>query len=130
MKTLCFKLTSIIPRHIFKLSKILGYAAGNRITQDQLDLAAAYINHLRERVETLKKSKEEAMNSVEPSDLNRNFMLYQVISILEQEGLKLLNFLDWCRDCQRLQELIRYHDTKNTLKFIWSVASYILMKVI
>ncbi|KAE8719765.1 putative Polygalacturonase 2 [Hibiscus syriacus] len=140
MKTLCFKLTSLIPHHIFKPSK------ETVSQQDQLDLAAAYISHLRERIETLKKSKEESMKSVEPSGsitestvarapvslrspmvelrdlgsrielvlitgLNRNFMLYQVISILEQEGAEVAKLsrvgIETTRACQRLQELIK-----------------------
>ncbi|GMI75393.1 hypothetical protein like AT4G20970 [Hibiscus trionum] len=158
MKILCFKLASLIPQHIFKPSK------ETLSPQGQLDLAAAYIKHLRERIEKLKKMKEEAMNSNEPSGsmtettaaaapvglsvpvvelrdlgsaielvlitgLNRNFMLYQVISILEQEGAEVVsaNFstvggkifhslhakaklsrvgVETTRVCERLQELI------------------------
>ncbi|KAE8676168.1 putative Polygalacturonase 2 [Hibiscus syriacus] len=159
MKTLCFKLTSLIPHHIFKPSK------ETVSQQDQLHLAATYIARLRERVEKLKKTKEEAMKSVEPNGsimeaaaapvglsspvvelrdlgssielvlitgLNRNFMLYQVISILEQEGAEVVSAsfstlggkifhsihaqaklsrvgVETTRASQRLQELIRYH---------------------
>ena len=86
---------------------------------DQLDLAAAYIKHLTEKIEKLKEMKEQVMKSMEASSssimnttpsvglslpvvelrdlgssievilitgLNKNFMLYEVISILEQEG--------------------------------------------
>ncbi|KAE8705353.1 putative Polygalacturonase 2 [Hibiscus syriacus] len=157
MKTLCSKLTSLIPHHIFKLSK-------ETVSQpDQLDLAAAYLKHLTERIEKLKKTKDEVMKSVEPSGrvtetaaapvglsspvvelrdlgssielvlitgLNRNFRLYQVISILEQEGAEVVSAsfstvggkifhslhaqaklsrvgVETTRVCQRLQELIR-----------------------
>ncbi|KAK8525978.1 hypothetical protein V6N13_017051 [Hibiscus sabdariffa] len=134
MKALCSKLASIIPRHMFK----------ETVTQQGLlDLAAAYIKHLTERMERLKKMKEEAMKSIEPSGsimetatapvclsspvfelrdfgsaielvlitgLNRNFMLYQVISILEQEGAEVAKLarvgVETTRVCQRLQELI------------------------
>ncbi|KAK8686761.1 hypothetical protein V6N13_125780 [Hibiscus sabdariffa] len=115
MKALCSKLASLIPRHMSK----------DTVTQQGLlDLAAAYIKHLTERIERLKKMKEEAMKSIEPSGsimetttapvclsspvfelrdfgsaielvlitgLNRNFMLYQVISILEQEGAEVVS---------------------------------------
>ena len=92
---------------------------------DQLDLAAAYIKHLRERIEKLKEMKEQVMKSMEASSssnimnktasvglslpvvelrdlgssievvlitgLNKNFMLYEVISILEQEGAEVVS---------------------------------------
>ncbi|KAK9045379.1 hypothetical protein V6N11_059260 [Hibiscus sabdariffa] len=134
MKALCSKLASLIPRHMSK----------DTVTQQGLlDLAAAYIKHLTERIERLKKMKEEAMKSIEPSGsimetttapvclsspvfelrdfgsaielvlitgLNRNFMLYQVISILEQEGAEVAKLarvgVETTRVCQRLQELI------------------------
>ncbi|GMJ13487.1 hypothetical protein like AT4G20970 [Hibiscus trionum] len=159
MKILCFKLASLIPNHTFKPSK-------ETVSQhDQLDLAAAYIKHLTERIEKLKKTKEEAMKSVEPSSsvtetttapvglsspvvelrdlgssielilitgLNRNFTLYQVISILEQEGAEVVSAsfstvggkifhslhaqaklsrvgIETTRVWQRLQELIKYY---------------------
>ncbi|KAK8655895.1 hypothetical protein V6N13_108459 [Hibiscus sabdariffa] len=118
MKTLCFKLASLIPLHTFKPSK------ETVSQQDQLGLAATYIKHLRERIDKLNKMKEEATKSMEPSSsttetttapvglslpvvelrdsgssielilitgLNRNFTLDQVISILEQEGAEVVS---------------------------------------
>ncbi|XVF09264.1 hypothetical protein REPUB_Repub07fG0077700 [Reevesia pubescens] len=158
MKSLCFKLASLIPHHHFKPSKEI------ISQQDQLDLAAAYIKHLRERIEKLKEIKEEAMISMEASSnimnttasvglslpvvelrdlgssievilitgLNKNFMFYEIISILEQEGAEVLSAsfstvggkifhtlhaqakisrvgVDTTRVCKRLQELISYY---------------------
>lgn len=156
MKNLCFKLASLIPHHNFKPSKEIASQ------QDQLDLAAVYIKHLRERIEKLKRLKEEAMRSMEASSsmmertasvgltspvlelrdfgssielvlitgLNKNFMLYEVISIFEQEGAEVVSAsfstvggkifhtlhaqaklsrvgVETTRVCQRLQELIK-----------------------
>ncbi|KAL2321851.1 hypothetical protein Fmac_026230 [Flemingia macrophylla] len=115
MKTLCFKLVSTIPSKYLKPTKDM------LSQQDQLDLAATYIKHLRERVEKLKGEKEQAMNmigsnqnknrifnigselplleikdlgsSIEVmliSGLNKNFMLYEVISVLEEEGAEVV----------------------------------------
>ena len=89
--------------------------------QDQLGLAATYIEHLRERVDKLKREKEEAMNMMRSnqnndrnfnigtklpliemrdfgsgidvmlvSGLNKNFMLYEVIGVLEEEGAEVV----------------------------------------
>jgi len=89
--------------------------------QDQLDLAATYIKHLRERLEKLKGEKEKAMNMMRTtqtnngifniesqlplleikelgsgievmliSGVNKNFMLYEVISVLEEEGVEVV----------------------------------------
>lgn len=90
--------------------------------QDQLDHAAAYIKHLTERIDELKKIKEQAMRSLgannNPMDatmmglrlpviklrdmgssievavisgLNKNFTLYEVITILEEEGAEVVS---------------------------------------
>ncbi|KAK7389053.1 hypothetical protein VNO78_23885 [Psophocarpus tetragonolobus] len=114
MKTLCFKLVSIIPSKYLKPTKdVLSQ-------QDQLDLAATYIKHLKEKIEKLKGEKEQAMRSnqnknrifdigsqsqmplLEIKDLgsgievmlvtglNKNFMLYEVISVLEEEGAEVV----------------------------------------
>lgn len=88
--------------------------------QDQLDLAARYIKHMRERIEKLKRQKEQAMlnqsserkmfdkndetklpilelrdlgSGIEVmlvSGLNKTFMLYEVISVLEEEGAEVV----------------------------------------
>ncbi|CAJ1943885.1 unnamed protein product [Sphenostylis stenocarpa] len=115
MKDLCFKLVSIIP------SKYLKPTKGMLSQQDQLDLAATYIQHLRERIEKLKVEKEQAMDMMrithtnngifnidsqlpllEIKDLgsgievmlisgvNKNFMLHEVISVLEEEGAEVV----------------------------------------
>ncbi|XWS50976.1 hypothetical protein CRYUN_Cryun12cG0137000 [Craigia yunnanensis] len=163
MKTLCFKLASLITHHDFKPCKEIVSQ------QDQLDLAAAYIKHLTEKIEKLKEMKEQVLKSMEASSssnsssimntaasvglslpvvelrdlgssievilitgLNKNFMLYEVISILEQEGGEVVSAsfstvggkifhtlhaqakisrvgVETTRVCQRLQELISYH---------------------
>lgn len=91
--------------------------------QDQLDLAAAYIKQLRDRIEKLKEMREEATKSTKTSNSNitdttniglrlplvelrevgptievvlitglqKNFMLFEVISILEEEGAEVVN---------------------------------------
>ena len=89
--------------------------------QDQLDLAATYIKHLTERLDKLKGRKEKAIRSnvgangnmsvimdsnlpvlelrdlgsgIEVmliSGLNKNFMLYEVISVLEEEGAEVVS---------------------------------------
>ncbi|KAJ9163734.1 hypothetical protein P3X46_023368 [Hevea brasiliensis] len=154
MKGLCFKLASLIPSHHFKHSKDM------LSQQDQLDHAAAYIKHLRERIEKLKKIKEQALGSLGAnnntmdammmglrlpmielremgssieviliSGLKKNFMLYEVITILEEEGAEVVSAsfstvgdkvfhtvhaqvkicrvgVETSRVCQRLQELI------------------------
>ncbi|XVE54945.1 hypothetical protein DITRI_Ditri03aG0122200 [Diplodiscus trichospermus] len=160
LKTLCFKLASLIPHHHFKPSKEIVSQ------QDQLDLAAAYIKHLRERIEKLKEMKEQVMKSMEAASsssmmktsasvglslpvvelrdlgssievilitgLNKNFMLYEAITIIEQEGGEVVSAsfstvggkifhtlhaqakisrvgVETTRVCQRLQELISYY---------------------
>ncbi|XWS37470.1 hypothetical protein CRYUN_Cryun19dG0045700 [Craigia yunnanensis] len=160
MKTLCFKLTSLIAHNHFKPSK-------ETVSElEQLDLAAAYIKHLRERIEKLKEMKEQVMKSIEVSSnssimktnasvglslpvvelrdlgssievvlitgLNKNFMLYEVITILEQEGAEVISAsfstvggkifytlhaqakisrvgVETTRVCQRLKEMICYY---------------------
>ncbi|ESW27409.1 hypothetical protein PHAVU_003G199500 [Phaseolus vulgaris] len=115
MKGLCFKLVSIIPSKDLKPTKDM------LSQQDQLDLAATYIKHLRERLEKLKGEKEKAMNMMRTtqtnngifniesqlplleikelgsgievmliSGVNKNFMLYEVISVLEEEGVEVV----------------------------------------
>ena len=94
--------------------------------QDQLDHAATYIKHLRERIEKLKGRKEQAIRpnrgisgnygmmdemfnitSILPvlelkdlgsgievmliSGLNKNFMFYEVIGVLEEEGAEVVS---------------------------------------
>jgi len=88
--------------------------------QDQLDLAAKYITHMRERIERLKRQKEKAMSNqssdrkeldenvntklpvlelrdlgsgievILVSGLNKTFMLYEVINVLEEEGAEVV----------------------------------------
>ncbi|KAI9174762.1 hypothetical protein LWI28_022398 [Acer negundo] len=162
MKSLCFKLASIIPSHNFKTSKDM------LSQQDQLEQAAAYIKQLRERIDRLKEIKDQATkpttipnsssssnimdstitnnfglklpmfelidlgSSIEVvliSGLQRNFLLYEVISILEEEGAEVVSAsfstvgdkvfhtlhaqvkisrvgVDTSRVCERLQELV------------------------
>ncbi|KAJ1398209.1 Myc-type, basic helix-loop-helix, partial [Sesbania bispinosa] len=117
MKSLCFKLISIIPSKYLKPSKDM------LSQQDQLDLAATYIKHLRERIEKLKGKKEQTMSMMSSnqnnnnnrifnigsklpileirdlgsgievmliSGLNKNFMLYEIIGVLEEEGAEVV----------------------------------------
>ncbi|KAK4427146.1 Transcription factor [Sesamum alatum] len=119
MKTLCFKLVSLIPDHHFKPPKEL------LSQQDQLEQATSYIKLLAERVEEMKRRTQAVMiSNANPSTSNKintrimrgskspvlkirelgsnlevvlisglwkNFMLHQVISILEQEGAEVVN---------------------------------------
>ncbi|CBI15047.3 hypothetical protein AAG906_000597 [Vitis piasezkii] len=116
MKSLCFKLSSLIPPNQFKTSKDM------LSQQDQLEQAANYIKQLKERIEELKGRKELATrvagtnnnlidavmiglrlpvidlrdlgSSLEVmliSGLNKNFMLYEVISVLEEEGAEVVS---------------------------------------
>ncbi|XP_059443289.1 transcription factor bHLH162-like [Corylus avellana] len=116
MKSLSFKLASLLPPHYIKSSKEM-------LSQlDQLDLAASYIKQLRERVEKLKGRKEQAMSSGSSSEtindkmkigtklplvdlrefgssidvilitgLQKNFMLSEVLSILQEEGAEVVS---------------------------------------
>ncbi|KAL1551274.1 transcription factor bHLH168-like protein [Salvia divinorum] len=112
MKTLSFKLVSIIPdRHFSQPKDFLSQ-------QDQLDEAAAYIKTLTERIEAMNRRKAQLINrdattnyvtrtaSKSPiltvkelacgvevvliSGLNKNFMISQVISVIEQEAAEVL----------------------------------------
>ncbi|KAF5205695.1 Transcription factor bhlh [Thalictrum thalictroides] len=110
MKGLCFKLASLIPKHHNSNKDTLSQ-------QDRLDHAAAYIKGLQERVEELKRKKQfllgtttnpmwggiklpvlalrDMESSLEvvliSSSLHKNFMFYQVISILDEEGADVVN---------------------------------------
>ncbi|XP_047957472.1 transcription factor bHLH168-like [Salvia hispanica] len=112
MKSLSFKLVSIIPdRHFSQPKEFLSQ-------QDQIDEAAAYIKILTERIEALNRRKAQLINhgtktdyvartSSKPpiltvrelghgvevvliSGLSKNFLLSQVISIIEQEAAQVL----------------------------------------
>lgn len=115
MKTLCFKLASLIPsnQHL-KSSKSKDMLA----QQDQLDLAVSYIKHMRERIDKLKRKKEQGMKSNQANDLifdidsklpvlevrdlgsgievtmvtglNKNFMFSEVINVVEEEGAEVV----------------------------------------
>ncbi|XP_058091680.1 transcription factor bHLH162-like [Magnolia sinica] len=114
MKSLCFKLASLIPPH---------YSKEALSQQDQLDQAAVYIKQLREKIDELKEKRDlatsiEGINKdisgammvlglrlpvVEVRDLgsslevvlisglNKNFMLCDVISVIEEEGAEVVN---------------------------------------
>ncbi|XP_068307116.1 transcription factor bHLH162-like [Pyrus communis] len=125
MKSLCFKLASLVPPQHFKTTN----SKDTMSQQNQLDTAASYIKKLRERIENLKERKERAMRSqlgssksdignIDPektammgsrlpvielrdsgssievmliSGLNKNFMFYEVISVLEEEGAEVVS---------------------------------------
>ncbi|XP_038981562.1 transcription factor bHLH162-like [Phoenix dactylifera] len=115
MKSLCFKLSSLVPKDQYTISK-------DTLTQeDQLDQATSYIKKLRERIERLKKEKEMALSSqrldtttgrvlssfrlpvieVRHSDsslevfivsgLSKGFIFHDVLSVLEEEGAEAIN---------------------------------------
>ncbi|KAK1279341.1 hypothetical protein QJS04_geneDACA002864 [Acorus gramineus] len=123
MKSLYFKLSSLLPKN---LRKVLG-----ALTQyDNLDQSAKYIIRLQKRIEVLKEKKEAAMNNrkavavaagyggvmeekkmmeslsfpvveirnldctlevVLISGLQSDFMFYQVLCVLEDEGVEVVN---------------------------------------
>ncbi|KAL6010994.1 hypothetical protein ACLOJK_001438 [Asimina triloba] len=114
MKSLCFKLASLIPSH---------YSREALSQQDQLEYAAAYIKQLKEKIDGLKQKRDLALSinginrdirggmmglgvrlpvvevrdlgtSLEVvviSGLNKNFMLCDVISVIEEEGAEVVN---------------------------------------
>ncbi|GMN45867.1 hypothetical protein TIFTF001_015064 [Ficus carica] len=121
MKGLCFKLASLVPHHHSS-----PYPKEMLTQQDQLDLAASYITHLRQRIEKLNERKEEAIKALNGeksggdvfdqgmssgprlpvielkdlgcsieviliSGLQKNFMLYEVMSVLEEEGAEVVS---------------------------------------
>ncbi|KAI3439565.1 BHLH domain-containing protein [Psidium guajava] len=123
MKSLCSKLASLIPQHHIATSK------ESLSQQDLLDQATTYIKQLKERIEGLKLTKEQAVpqskgidtssSLTSPDDQEaqqglvipvfelrdhslglevilisgrrKNFMLYEVISILEEEGAEVVS---------------------------------------
>ncbi|KAM1981913.1 hypothetical protein ACFX15_038351 [Malus domestica] len=124
MKSLCFKLASLVPPQHFKTTNSKDTVS----QQNQLDTAASYIKQLRERIENLER-KEKAMRSqlgssnsdigaiaaenavrkgsrlpvlelrdsgscIEVmliSGLNKNFMFYEVIRVLEEQGAEVVS---------------------------------------
>ncbi|XP_048445237.1 transcription factor bHLH162-like [Pyrus x bretschneideri] len=125
MKSLCFKLASLVPPQHFKTTNSKDTVS----QQNQLDTAASYIKQLRERIENLKERKEKAMRSqlgssnsdigsiaaenavmtgsrlpvLEIKDsgscievmlisgLNKNFMFYEVIRVLQEQGAEVVS---------------------------------------
>ncbi|ONK81329.1 uncharacterized protein A4U43_C01F27870 [Asparagus officinalis] len=114
MKSLCFKLSSLIPKdHNFPKDALSQY--------DHLDQAADYIKTLRERIESLKQRKKCAMGKEKYKEvggemsnefglplievrhqdsilevilitgLKKRFMFYEVIGVLEEEGAEVVN---------------------------------------
>lgn len=87
--------------------------------QDQLDIAASYIKQLTSKIDNLKEKKEQALRAIEAGNVNimigsrlpvielkdmdssievilisglkKNFMLYEVISVLEEEGAEVVS---------------------------------------
>ncbi|XP_047945370.1 transcription factor bHLH168-like [Salvia hispanica] len=113
MKALSFKLVSVIPdRHFSQPKELLSHI-------DQIDAASAYIKNMRERIEVLNRRKAQVISSYAArtghdgaghkypiltvkelglgvevmliSGLNKNFMLSQVISVIEQEAAQVLS---------------------------------------
>ncbi|KAL2340886.1 hypothetical protein Fmac_008826 [Flemingia macrophylla] len=108
MKSLCLQLASLIPPNHKPSKLIVGQP-------DQLDHAARYIEHMRERIEKLKKKKEQmsrerdvnknvecklpvlelrdlgsGIEVVVVSGLNKTFLLHEIISVLEEEGAEVV----------------------------------------
>ncbi|CAA6665501.1 unnamed protein product [Spirodela intermedia] len=107
MKTLCFKLSSLIPKSDISKDSLT--------QQDHLDQAAAYIKTLRERIDRLKQKKEltsaaapelliglrlplveiRALESTLEVVLicgpDRRSLFYEVIGVLEEEGADVVN---------------------------------------
>ncbi|KAG6425268.1 hypothetical protein SASPL_115695 [Salvia splendens] len=110
MKALSCKLVSVVPdRHFSQPKELLSHI-------EQIDAASAYIKNMRERIEVLNRRKAQLINSCPTktaaidggggrkcpiltvkelgfgvevmliSGLNKNFMLSQVISVIEQEA--------------------------------------------
>ncbi|XP_010028270.2 transcription factor bHLH168 [Eucalyptus grandis] len=129
MKSLCFKLASLVPSHQPRSTP-----KDMLSQQDQIEQAAAYIAQLKEKVDMLKAKKELAMARLDVSRRRRggecgpafdgaaarqasalpfvsirdwdsgvevtlisgcgaskNFMLYEVIGILEEEGAEVVS---------------------------------------
>nr|XP_010940038.1 transcription factor bHLH162 [Elaeis guineensis] len=116
MKSLCLKLSSLIPKEHISTSKDV------LTQQDHLDLATSYIKMLQDRIEKLKQ-RRELQTSVEGisndisremtigirlpvievrhqdsnlevvliTGLNKSFMFHEVISILEEEGAEVVS---------------------------------------
>ncbi|XXG65579.1 hypothetical protein AAC387_Pa05g3244 [Persea americana] len=113
MKSLCFKLASLIPSHHSKRAPSI---------PDQLVQAEAYIKNLQKKIEELKQKRALAAHMVEINKditdgmmiglgmpvievresgstvevvlitgLNKNFTLCDVISIIEEEGAQVVN---------------------------------------
>ncbi|KAK9104499.1 hypothetical protein Scep_021343 [Stephania cephalantha] len=135
MKSLCFKLSSLIPNyhHLYQHSSNNSISLTQDISSpfERLDHAAVYIKQLKERIDSMKIRKQQLiMSSVQtPSDdvitsgdcstlnvtsltrmpilelrdlgsslevvlitgLNKNFMFYQIIAVLEEEGAEVVN---------------------------------------
>ncbi|RWR82003.1 transcription factor bHLH162-like protein [Cinnamomum micranthum f. kanehirae] len=113
MKSLCFKLASLVPSHFSKMALSI---------PDKLEQATEYIKNLQENIEALKKKRDLPVHIVETSkdvtdgmmigfslpvievresdsvvevvlvtELKKNFMLCNVISIIEEEGAQVVN---------------------------------------
>ncbi|KAK1279346.1 hypothetical protein QJS04_geneDACA002861 [Acorus gramineus] len=118
MKSLCFKLSSLLPNNFHK---------GALTQYDNLDQAAKYIRRLQQRIEVLKEKKEVTMNNrkaaagdggmmkekemmeslsfpvveirnldctlevVLISGLQSDFMFHEAICVLEDEGVEVVN---------------------------------------
>ncbi|WOL12504.1 hypothetical protein Cni_G21271 [Canna indica] len=112
MKSLCFKLSSVIPKEHRTIHKDV------LTQQDNLDQATSYIKVLQERVENLKRRRLMVMEAGRAkndmgigfrlpiievrhrdltmevlliSGLSKKFMFHEVISVLEEEGAEIVN---------------------------------------
>ncbi|URD85107.1 Transcription factor bHLH36 [Musa troglodytarum] len=129
MKTLYFKLSSIIPADHRTTAKDV------MTKQDNLDQATSYIKYLRERIENLKQRRlvqsSTARNEMGTgyllpiievkyqdlnleilliSGVNKSFMFHEVINVLEEEGAEAVSTrigLEPSRVSERLKELVK-----------------------
>ncbi|XP_074561815.1 transcription factor bHLH162-like [Curcuma longa] len=103
MKTLCFKLSSIIPKEHRTIHKTV------LTQQDCFDEAASYILKLGENIEKLKQRKQmqskrsvgQEVVEVRHEDLNlevvvvsgvrKRFMFHELIKVLEDEGAEIVS---------------------------------------
>lgn len=103
MKTLCFKLSSIIPKEHRTIHKTV------LTQQDCFDEAASYILKLEENLEKLKQRKQmqskgrvgQEVVEVRYEDLNlevvvvsgvrKRFMFHELINVLEEEGAEIVS---------------------------------------
>ncbi|XP_026378601.1 transcription factor bHLH162-like [Papaver somniferum] len=106
MKSLCFKLVSLIPPTTSTDHQ--NHSSKKDIPQtDLIDQAANYIQEQRKRIDKLKRKKDlltttwlpeyykdfdsNTLEVVLITGMNEHFMYYQLITVLEEEGAEVVN---------------------------------------